>query len=143
VAFFFARDLNNIDESAGFTSAGWWQKGGEMSRLFSAAALTLAFCGICNAAQFQKIVLSGEQAPALPSGTQFMSFNSVQLDAAGNVGFSASTTGLSGIWRFHVGDFEKVVLAGEAAPGRDGLLSGFSRFILNAAGDFEFVANTN
>src|SRR5213080_2285971 len=24
VAFFFARDLNNIDESVGFTSAGWW-----------------------------------------------------------------------------------------------------------------------
>src|SRR6184192_1132520 len=101
-----------------------------MSGFLRAAALMLAFCGICNAAEFRKIVLSGEQAPALPSGTQFKSFNSVQLDAGGNVGFSASTTSGSGIWRFHEGNIQKVVLAGEAAPGRAGLLSGFSRFTL-------------
>jgi hypothetical protein len=107
VAFFFAPRLSRISSAVGLHLCGWRAKKEERELSYFirpiCALIVLALAADFSiAATFERIALTGQQAPGAPAGTTFTRFRGPFLDADGNVAFTADTSAFSndGAWRF-------------------------------------------
>src|SRR5688572_105139 len=116
-----------------------------------AVILLLHLSSSASAQTIRTVALTGQQAPGLANGIVFDGFESVTLNALGQVAFAADLKGNNltrfndfGIWSESSGSLDVMVRAGDQAPG---MPSGF-RFgsfgygTLSSAGQMAFYAGT-
>jgi hypothetical protein len=109
----------------------------------SAAFIAAVLCGICPAAEFQKIMFLGEQAPGT-SGKTFAGPMSAVIGDQGDVAIRANTSSSgNGIWRFHNNVLSKIAATGDRIPNNDPTFSSFDTVTLNPTGNIAFSASVN